>query len=164
MLSFSCLEEDLKPSVPMFLTVGSSLICLQDPASPERHQAFFTLVCVVSKLLFYCLPLANADLGLVFRMAFYMLWLPQCVPAATAAESPQSCLTLCSPIPGVLQARTLEWVAMSFSKMCPWRGAGGRSAEKLGHFFWLTFEAGHSLLPFPPARLLPPYIKSANIF
>ena len=44
--------------------------------------------------------------------------------AAAAAESRQSCLTLCdprdgsspgSPIPGTLQARTLEWVAISFS-------------------------------------------------
>ena len=44
--------------------------------------------------------------------------------AAAAAKSPQSCLTLCdprdgsppgSPIPGILQARTLEWVAISFS-------------------------------------------------
>ena len=45
-------------------------------------------------------------------------------PAAAAAKSLQSCPTLCdpidgspigSPIPGILQARTLEWVAMSFS-------------------------------------------------
>ena len=44
---------------------------------------------------------------------------------AAAAKSLQSCLTLCdpidgsppgSPIPGILQARTLEWVAISFSK------------------------------------------------
>ena len=44
--------------------------------------------------------------------------------AAIAAKSLQSCLTLCdpidcsppgSPIPGILQARTLEWVAISFS-------------------------------------------------
>ena len=44
--------------------------------------------------------------------------------AAAAAKSLQSCLTLCdpigrsppgSPIPGVLQVRTLEWVAISFS-------------------------------------------------
>ena len=44
--------------------------------------------------------------------------------AATAAKSLQSCLTLCdpidgsppgSPVPGILQARTLEWVAISFS-------------------------------------------------
>ena len=30
-------------------------------------------------------------------------------------KSLQSCLTLCDPIPGILQARTLEWVAISFS-------------------------------------------------
>ena len=44
---------------------------------------------------------------------------------AAAAKSLQSCPTLCdpiegsppgSPIPGILQARTLEWVAISFSK------------------------------------------------
>ena len=44
--------------------------------------------------------------------------------AATAAKSLQSCPTLCDPIdgsppgslvPGILQARTLEWVAISFS-------------------------------------------------
>ena len=34
---------------------------------------------------------------------------------ATAAKSLQSCPTLCDPIPGILQARTLEWVAISFS-------------------------------------------------
>ena len=43
--------------------------------------------------------------------------------AAAAAKSLQSCPTLCnpidgslpgSPVPGILQARTLEWVASSF--------------------------------------------------
>ena len=46
--------------------------------------------------------------------------------AAAAAKSLQSCPTLCnpidgsppgSPIPGILQARTLEWVAISFSSV-----------------------------------------------
>ena len=45
-------------------------------------------------------------------------------PAAAAAKSLQSCPTLCdpidgsplgSPVPGILQARTLEWVAIFFS-------------------------------------------------
>ena len=45
--------------------------------------------------------------------------------AAAAAKSRQSCPTLCDPIdgsppgssiPGILQARILEWVAISFSK------------------------------------------------
>ena len=35
--------------------------------------------------------------------------------AAIAAKSLQSGLTLCNPIPGILQARTLEWVAISSS-------------------------------------------------
>ena len=44
--------------------------------------------------------------------------------SAAAVKSLQLCLTLCnprdvsppgSPIPGILQARTLEWVAISFS-------------------------------------------------
>ena len=47
--------------------------------------------------------------------------------AAAAAKSLSSCLTLCNPIegstpgssvPGILQARTLEWVAISFSNAC----------------------------------------------
>ena len=46
------------------------------------------------------------------------------IVAAAAAKSLQSCPTLCDPIdgsppgypvPGILQARTLEWVAISFS-------------------------------------------------
>ena len=52
------------------------------------------------------------------------------IPAA-AAKSLQSCPTLCdpidgsppgSPIPGILQARTLEWVVISFSNA--WKGKG----------------------------------------
>ena len=50
--------------------------------------------------------------------------------AAAAAKSLQSCLTLCDPIdgsplgssvPGVLQARILEWVAISFSNAWKWK-------------------------------------------
>ena len=50
--------------------------------------------------------------------------------AAAAAKSRQSCLTLCDPIdnsppgfpiPGILQARTLEWVAISFSNAWKWK-------------------------------------------
>ena len=50
--------------------------------------------------------------------------------AAAAAKSLQSCPTLCdpidgspqgSPIPGILQARTLEWVAISFSNTWKWK-------------------------------------------
>ena len=49
---------------------------------------------------------------------------------AAAAKSLQSCLTLCNPrdssppgfpVPGILQARTLEWVAISFSNTWKWK-------------------------------------------
>ena len=49
---------------------------------------------------------------------------------AAAAKSLQSCLTLCdpidgspsgSPVPGILQARTLEWIAIFFSNAWKWK-------------------------------------------
>ena len=52
------------------------------------------------------------------------------VSFAAAAKSLQSCPTLCdpidgrpqgSPVPGILQARTLEWVAISFSNAWKWK-------------------------------------------
>ena len=51
-------------------------------------------------------------------------------PTQYAAKSLQSCPTLCDPIdgsppgsavPGILQARTLEWVAISFSNVWKWK-------------------------------------------
>ena len=53
--------------------------------------------------------------------------------AATAAKLLQSCPTLCdpidgsppgSPVPGILQARTPEWVAISFSNAWKWKVKG----------------------------------------
>ena len=54
----------------------------------------------------------------------------KCLVAAAAAKSIQSCRTLCdpiegsprgSPVPRILQGRTLEWVAMSFSNAWKWK-------------------------------------------
>ena len=62
--------------------------------------------------------------GKVMSLLFNML------SAAAAAKSLQSCPTLCnprdgspsgSPVPGILQARTLEWVAISFSNAWKWK-------------------------------------------
>ena len=56
------------------------------------------------------------------EVGYWILAFPS--TAAAAAKSLQSCPTLCdptdssppgSPVPGILQARTLEWVAISFS-------------------------------------------------
>ena len=55
---------------------------------------------------------------------------PSNLAAAAAAKSLQSCPTLCdpidgsppgSPVPEILQARTLEWVAISFSNAWKWK-------------------------------------------
>ena len=62
-----------------------------------------------------------------------MIFLMNCsisIPTTTTTKSLQSCLTLCdpidgspsgSPVPGILQARTLEWVAISFSNAWKWK-------------------------------------------
>ena len=55
---------------------------------------------------------------------------PPPIPFFSAAKLLQSCPTLCdpidssppgSPVPGILQARTLEWVAISFSNAWKWK-------------------------------------------
>ena len=65
------------------------------------------------------------------------------VAAAAAAKSLRSCPTLCdsidsrppgSPIPGILQARTLEWVAISFSNAWKWKV----KVKLLGHVWLLA--------------------------
>ena len=62
---------------------------------------------------------------LIMSFAKYMVWgVAATAAAAAAAKLLQSCPTLCDPIdgsppgpdvPGILQIRTLEWVAISFS-------------------------------------------------
>ena len=61
-----------------------------------------------------------------------MVTITLCTTTTTiTTKSLQSCLTLCNPIdgsppgsfvPGILQARTLEWVAISFSNAWKWKG------------------------------------------
>ena len=93
---------------------------------------------------------------------------------SAAAKSLQSCPTLCHPIdgsppdsviPGILQARTLEWVAISFSDPWKWKV----KVKLLSHvrlfstpwtaayvcpwvFSWQEYESG---LPCPPGGDLP---------
>ena len=74
-----------------------------------------------------CLPQSNS-------VCTQELWHRERTPAA--AKSLQSCPTLCdpidgsppgSPVPGILQARTLEWVAISFSNAWKWKWKWSRS-------------------------------------
>ena len=82
------------------------MLCLGVPQSDSDHTHMFFLFLLLMK-----------NLGMKNDKINIML-------AAAAAKSLQSCPTLCdpidgsppgSPVPGILQARTLEWVAISFS-------------------------------------------------
>ena len=96
-----------------------------------------------------------------------------CNSAAAAAKSLQSCPTLCDPIdgsppgssvPGTLQARILEWVAISFSKACM-HAKSLQSCPTLcnfdicqTHFWgrWLIFKDGNQNFPGDPVVKNPP--------
>ena len=75
--------------------------------------------------------------------------------ASAAAKSLQLCPTLCdpidnsppgSPVPGTLQARTLEWVAISFSKAWKWKVKG-----KLLSRVWLFTAPWTAAYQAPPS-------------
>ena len=66
----------------------------------------------------------------IFLKFIWLYVILHCHIAAAAAKLLQSCPTLCnpidgsppgSPVPGILQARTLEWVAISFSNEWKWK-------------------------------------------
>ena len=67
---------------------------------------------------------------LVLIFFFNVVLDSEVLPESAAAKSLQSCLTLCnpidgsppgSPVPGILQARTQEWGAISFSNAWKWK-------------------------------------------
>ena len=73
----------------------------------------------------------NIGMHVSFGIMFFSRYmLKSGIAAAAAAKSLQSCLTLCdpidgsppgSPVPGILQARILEWVAFSSSNVWKWK-------------------------------------------
>ena len=76
------------------------------------------------QIIFFYLIFKITDDYFVAGMAFHA------ISSAAAAKSLQSCPTLCdpidssppgSPVPGILQARTLEWVAISSSSVWKWK-------------------------------------------
>ena len=81
----------------------------------------------LSSFLSFCLP---SVLPSLFPLISF---LPSLAATAAAAASLQSCPILCDPrdgsplgssVPGILQARTLEWVAISFSNAWKWKVKG----------------------------------------
>ena len=91
-------------------------------AGPFQHS-FSVLPCFIIAILYVCSVYLIVALICIFLR-------PSISAAAAAAKSLQSCPTLCnpidgsppgSPIPGILQARTLEWVVISFSNAWKWK-------------------------------------------
>ena len=85
-----------------------------------------------------------------FQKSIYLCFIEY--NAAAAAKSLQSCPTLCdprdgsppgSPVPGILQARILEWVAISFSRGSSWSRDRTQVSRIGGRCFnlWATREA-----------------------
>ena len=80
--------------------------------------------------------------------------------AAAAARSLQSCRTLCdpihgsppgSPVPGILHARTLEWVAISFSIMI-----GGKNQALIYNLSYLIEKPTEELVLAPQVGVVIP--------
>ena len=99
----------------------SSILCLPCHSRPYPVTVLTTLTSVASALAHFLVTLQDSGRP---RLYLFLLQLNPLNTAAAAAKSLQSCPTLCDPIdgllpgssvPGILQARTLEWVAISFS-------------------------------------------------
>ena len=89
------------------------------------------------------------------QLSWSWLWLRSWIAAAAAAKSLQSCPTLCdpvegsppgSPVPGILQARTLEWGAISFSNAWKWK-----VKVKLLSRVWLLATPWTAVYQAPPS-------------
>ena len=95
------------------------------PHFSEMKRAIKNLVVIYVKECFpFVFSKSFIGSGLTFRSLIHLSLFLYMVLAAAAAKSLQSCPTLCDPIdsgppgssvPGILQARTLEWIATSFS-------------------------------------------------
>ena len=88
---------------------------MSDSVPPQRRQP--TRLCCP-----WDSPGKNTGVGCHFLL--------QCIKVKSKSEVAQSCPTLCdhrdgsppdSPVPGILQARTPEWVAISFSSAWKWK-------------------------------------------
>ena len=78
----------------------------------------------------WTLGVGDGQGGLALPYPFRSCWTFRLIPCPAAAKSLQSCLILCnpidgsppgSPVSGILQARILEWVPISFSNAWKWK-------------------------------------------
>ena len=101
-------------------------------------------------------PWHTAVPGVAENQTWLSNWTNNKIHAAAAVKSLQSCPTLCdpidgsppgSPIPGILQARTLEWVAISVSNAWKWK-VKVKLLSRVRHFVFpwtATYQAPPSM-------------------
>ena len=97
----------------------------------EVFICIFLMINDVQYIFMCLLPIhiSSSEQCLLTNLTIFKIWVAAAA-AAAAARLLQSCPTLCdpidsspsgSPVPGILQARTLEWVAISFSNAWKWK-------------------------------------------
>ena len=123
------IDGETMETVKDFIFLGSQITADGDCSHEiKRHlllgrKAMINVVSILKSRDITLLTKVHKVKSMVFLTVIYrnQNWTKK--KAAAAAMSLQSCLTLCdpidsspqgSPIPGILQARTLEWVAISF--------------------------------------------------
>ena len=112
------------PKIPQSVTSSSTFPQYSAYSTEKTHHVILLLDISVS----FCSTMNYLRISFLSIFKFLSLKVVTVTQtqhaAAAAAKSLQSCPTLCdprdgsppgSPIPGILQARTLEWVAISFS-------------------------------------------------
>ena len=102
-----------------FSTYNGKMCSCRSKTLKETYRILYSIFLSYKYLEYACISYAYHIIWYIFK-----IWL-----ATAAAKSFQSCPTLCdsldgsppvSPVPGILQARILEWIAISFSRGSSW--------------------------------------------
>ena len=114
-------DGDCSHEIKRHLLLGRKAMTNLDSILKSRDITLPTKLCLVKAMVF---PVV------MYGCESWTIKKAAAAAAAAAAKSLQSCLTLCDPIdgsppgpavPGILQARTLEWVAISSSNAWKWK-------------------------------------------
>ena len=162
-MEIGSLQIQLTPGKGHACSVATSCLTLWDPKdySPPGSYGILQARTLEGVAIFFSRDLPNPGMeprspawqadSLLSEPPGKPIWYP-----AAAAKSLQSCPTLCdprdgspqgSPVPGILQARTLEWVTISFARGSSWPRDWTWVSHFAGRLFtvWATTES-HNML------------------
>ena len=155
---WGCKESDMTGWLYFLCLYKRWVPNLKHIASPERcfglRQCDFWLLGHPSSFVFVVQMLIHVQFYVTPWTSAYQAPLSFTAAAAAAAKSLQSCPTLCDPIdgsppgsavPAILQAGTLEWVAISFSNA--WKGKVKVKSLSRSRFFATPRSAAYQAPP-----------------